>query len=922
VLELLGEDGPVPLPAPKHRRLLAALALGGGRTQSNDELLDAIWGEAPPSSARKLLQVYVSQLRRVLPDGATIATRPTGYALELPGECLDATRFERLAAEASRASDEANPALAASLAQRALALWRGRAYADVAYEDFARGEAERLEELRLVARELRLRAKLDLGGASQMTSEVLALADEHPLRESVQELAMLGLYCAGRQSEALDRFAATRSRLRDELGLEPGPKLRALQRRILEHSTDLGTAAAPPSRMDALPEPPGPIVGRAEELDRLRTMLRSGTSRLIVLAGAGGSGKTRLAIEIARERASSFANGAVMVELAPVHDPSLVVPTIAHALGVAETPGEALLDTLANALRPRELLLVLDNAEHVRAAAPAWVELVSRASRLTVLVTSRAVLHVSGEHVFPVGPLQEDDAVELFIRRARARHPTFELDRGAEHAVREICRRLDGLPLALELAAARARVLDPQTLLDRLASRLTILTGGARDLPARQQTLRETVAWSTNLLSEHEKDAFAALAVFPAGATLEAAETVGGADLDVLTTLVDHHLVRREDASGTSRFSQLETIREYAQEALASNRTLNDAVRGRHTDWCIALAERAEPELTGDTQAEWFARLEAEHDNLRAALVELQSREDSETLLRLAVQLFRFWYVRGYLTEGRGWLEQALAGAASVPALLRRRALTGAAAIALLQGDYVAATSFAEAGLAAAREMDEPLLIANALSNLGAVFLAARDDVRAEGVLEEAVALARAAADERVLALALNNLGDVALTVGDYERAEPLFEESLAFLRARGDTANIARSLFNLGSVDLMLNRHTRAHERLDESLALSHEAGDKEDLAWSLEGLAGLAAATGDGERAALLLGAAQSLLEQMGAAFKPFERHLHETTVTRASELCGPETFAALLARGAGMTLDEATTVAGEIGSARSRS
>lgn len=913
-LEVVGENGPIPLPAAKHRRLLAALALAGGRTCSSDELIDALWGETPPASARKLLQVYVSQLRKALPEKGTIVTGPAGYALVLPPGALDAVRFEQLVADAAHALDEDNSPLAASLADRALALCRGRPYADVAYDDFAREESERLAELGLRARELRLRAKLESGAPASVAPELLALAAEHPLRESLQELAILALYRSGRQSDALELYTETRRRLRDELGLEPGPALRALQRRILEHSAELEERAAHPRR-NPLPESTTPLVGRAAELERLRQLLRSGSTRLITLAGAGGSGKTRLALELARGQASSYANGAALVELAPVGEPALVLPTIASALGVAETPGTQLLETLAAALQPLELLLVVDNAEHVRSAAPAFVELVSRAPRLTLLVTSRAVLHVSGEHVVPVGPLTEPDAVELFVSRVQATDHTFELTADTEAVVKEICRRLDGLPLALELAAARVRVLGVGTLLDRLSSRLTLLTGGPRDLPARQQTLSETITWSANLLSKRELEVFAALSVFPAGATLAAAEAVGGADLDVLAALVDHYLVRRDDLAGEPRFSQLETIREYAREQLAQDAEAERAVHERLADWCVELAERAEVELGGNTQTDWFARLDGEHDNLRAGLAELQEREEAEELLRLAVSLFRFWYVRGYLTEGRRWLEQALAGAAHASATLRRRGFTAAGAIALLQGDYDAATTLAEKALEVARELDDRRLVANALSNLGAIVLAAGDETHAEAVLDEAVGLAREVGDERILALALNNLGDVALTTADYERAEPLFAESLALLEARGDTANIARSLFNLGSVQLMRGGHAEARRRFDESLGLSRAAGDKEDIAWCLEGLAGLAAATGDGQRAGLLVGAARRLLDEMGAARKPFERRLHETTVERASALCGDEAFAAAVERGAALTLDEAVVLASSL-------
>jgi tetratricopeptide (TPR) repeat protein len=528
------------------------------------------------------------------------------------------------------------------------------------------------------------------------------------------------------------------------------------------------------------------------------------------------------------------------------------------------------------------------------------------------MVTSRSVLHVSGEHVFPVSPLGEEEAMRLFEQRARALEPGFRLTHDNEADVREICRRVDGLPLAVELAAARIRTLTPAALRERLSSRLGVLTGGPRDLPARQQTLRETLDWSAGLLTDRERAVFARLAVFAGGATLAAAEAVCDADVDTLAALVDHHLVRRTEGAGEPRLGLLETIREYA----AGLRTPADdeAVRLRHAHWCVDLAEEAEPELGGDRQADWFARLEAEHDNLRTGLDELDAHGEHELALRLAVALFRFWYVRGHLIEGRRRLEHALAHGDGQPAQLRRRALTAGAAIALLQGDYGAATTFAEDGLAVARETEEERLVANALSNLGAIVLAAGDERRAADVLEEAVPLAREVGDQRILALALNNLGDVALTVGDYERAEPLFDESLRLLRARGDTSNIARSQFNLGAVDLMLGRHDEARERFAESLALSQQAGDKEDLAWCLEGLAGLAAATGDGRRAALLLGAAQTLLEAMGAAFKPFERRLDETTREGASRLCGAAAFAEALAEGTAMTLAETVALAAQ--------
>ena len=910
-LEVAGENGPVDLRAAKHRRLLAALTLARGRACSADALVDAVWGVSPPASARKLLQVYVSQLRKALPSREALVTSPSGYVLRCEDVSLDADRFERLLDDAIEATSQANPSLALSQLERALALWRGPAYADVMYDDFARSEAERLEELRLAALELRLEALSRLGRNDEVLVEALALAGDHPLRERLQGVVMLALYRAGRQTEALDRYLELRRRLDEELGLEPSAELRALQLRILRQDPELESSVTPVDGMSVLPVPPNPLVGRERELGALAALLSSRDVRLLVLTGAGGSGKTRLAFAAARQAAASFANGAVIVELAPLRDPGLVLPTIAGALAVTEVPGQARLDTLAAALSNRELLLVLDNVEHLRSATPALVELLARAPRLVLLVTSRAVLHLTGEHVFPVSPLDDDAAVQLFEQRARALQSDFEVTAEDESVIREICRRVDGLPLAIELAAARIRSLTPRDLLERLEQRLTVLTGGPHDLPARQQTLRETIDWSVGLLSDDERNALARLSVARAGATVEAAEAVCETRLDVLSMLIDHHLVRRTLTKGGSRLSLLETIHEYAAELLAADPADAERARTRLADWCLALANEAEGHLSRDQQTAWLDLLETEHDNLRAALDHLESMGAAEQLT-LAVSLSRYWYVRGHLAEGRARLEHALKATAHQAPAQRRRACTAVASFGLLQGDHAAAIRFADEALAAAREEDDPGFVANALSNLGAILLAAGERERAESTLEEAVTRARAAGDERIAALAINNLGDFALTVGDYERAEPLFRESLGLLRARGDTANVARSLFNNGAVDLMLGRVPDAADRFHESLTLCRLTGNHEDTAWSLLGLAAMNLANGDGERGAMLLGAARSVLTQMGADFKPFERHLDAVTEERSRMLLGTAGHDAALKRGSSLTLDEALDLA----------
>ena len=432
-LEVVASDGVVVPLAAKQKRLLAALVAADGRACNVDDLVEAVWGGSPPASARSLVQVYVSQLRKALPDGMAVVTRGGAYALELEPGRLDATRFERLLSECEAARRDRNAALATSLADQALALWHGRAYGELAYEEFLRAESERLEERKLAALEARLDAQLALGRHVDVLGEALALADQNPSHERVQELALLALYRCGRQTEALDHYAAVRARLREELGLEPGRELRELQRRILQQDPELSVESDRTTEVAvALPLPPNPLVGRERELEQLRALLARREARLIVLTGAGGSGKTRLALEAARRAAASYANGVVLVELAPVRDSALVVPAIAHALTVAEAPGQEPLEVLVAALGSQELLLVVDNLEHVREAAPSLARLAARSPRLTMLATSRAVLHVSGEHVFPVAPLAEEDAVELLVQRARLLEPTFARDAGNE----------------------------------------------------------------------------------------------------------------------------------------------------------------------------------------------------------------------------------------------------------------------------------------------------------------------------------------------------------------------------------------------------------------------------------------------------------------------------------------------------------
>jgi predicted ATPase/DNA-binding SARP family transcriptional activator len=802
--EVIGDRGPLRLAASMQRRLLAALVVGGGETRSPDVLIDTLWGESPPASAPKLLQVYVSQLRKALPAPAYIRTRSAGYALELDDESLDAARFERLLREGREALGEGNPALATSLLDRALDLWRGAAYADVAYEDFARAEAERLEELRQVAIEERIEAGLALGRHEELLAELMSSANAHPLRERMQAQAMLALYRCGRQSDALELYSAVRRRLREELGLEPSLELRGLQRRILQHDPALSVSAREDEPLTVLPTPPNALLGRERQLDELCTLLGRVDVRLLVLTGAGGSGKTRLALEVARETASSFANGVAFVSLAPLRDPDLVVGEISRVLGVKERSREEPLETLAAALRPREFLLVLDNAEHLRAATPVFVELVSRAPRLKLVVTSRAVLHLSGEHVYPVEPLDMEAAAELFIERSRDVDPHFSPNEDDNEAIRKICERVDGLPLAIELAASQTRVLAPGELLGRLDPRLPLLTGGLRDLPARQQTLRATLDWTFDLLDEPEMQDLMRLAVFAGGFTLEAAEAACGTTLQRVSSLLDHNLLRRTATANGSRYSMLETIREYSLERLERAGGAQAALAA-HAAFYVRASEQLADELDAGS-ASVLDRFETELDNFRAAFAWVQEA-DKEGAIRLAIAVSSFWRPSGHLLEGREWLAAVLDRAQS-PSSDGARLAAELARLHFFVGQAEAAASRVEQALQIAGELGPPEVLCAAL-NVKYLLVSSSAPDEALALLERALEIARVHRLDSLLLRTLQNLSHQMTTRDRQVEAMRIDLEGLELSRQRGDRsfeeaflANVVWGLVLLGDWD------------------------------------------------------------------------------------------------------------------------
>jgi predicted ATPase/DNA-binding SARP family transcriptional activator len=835
------------------RRLLAVLTTSAGVPCASDMVIEGLWETSPPASAAKLLQVYVSQLRKLLPAGIAIRSRDRGYLLEVADGALDAAEFERLLQDGCAAGEDGNPALAASLCRRALALWRGRAYGELAYCEFARAEADRLEELRLACLEERFEAELALGRHAQLLAELERAAAAQPLRERLQAQAMLALYRCGRQSDALEYYGATRARLRDELGLEPGPQLSELQRRILRHDPELSAPASQaPERLDTLPVPPNALLGRGRELAELHELLLQERARLLVLTGAGGSGKTRLAIAAAREAASSFANGAVFVDLAPLRDPELVPVTIASRLGIREI-GDDPFATLADALRPQQLLLVLDNAEHLRAAAPGYAELLTQAPHLTLLVTSRAVLHLSGEHVYPVEPLQAGAAAELFRTRAREAEPRLQLGSADEAAVATICERLDGLPLAIELAAAHIRTLTPSELVARLEPRLPLLTGGPRDLPARQQTLAATLEWSYQLLDEAVQRDLRRLAIFAGGCTLEAAERVVASTLDRLAALVDHNLVHRTSNELGSRYTMLETIREDALQRLAAAETTE--LRDDHADYFVELAERAYARRLDQPEC-WLPLLEQEHANFRAALDWL-GENDPQLALRLAGALGWFWAFRGHFLEGRRRLSEALARTRHADAIRARALAMGAQLVGGGQGDLETARTWGEEAATIARTLDEPELAAVSLHILGTICIQQDELAHARALNEEGLTYARRSDNGELEIRFLMSVCYILVCGRQPDLAEPRARELLA--RARETHSRIGEMFAHhyLGDCALQRRDCAAAEPHYRDALAIAWRLGHTDQAATELIGLAMALAGQGK-NRQALSLAAA----------------------------------------------------------------
>ena len=876
----------VEIPEAKVRALLGDLLIHLGRPVSADRLIDDLWGDGLPVHPAGALHSKVSRLRQALENaepgaGELVAFRSPGYLLQARSDALDERRF---AALVERAGATGDPRDKAGLLADALALWRGPPLAEFADAMFAQAAIARLEEQRLVALEDQAEVRLALGEHSLLASELGELVARHPLRERLRTAHMLALYRAGRQAEAVNSYHELRRRLADDLGLDPGPGLAALYQAILEQAPGLQGVQAPPTLVARprtnIPAMPTGVVGRAAAVAEVRALLAE--RRLVTLTGPGGVGKTRLAVETATQSAGSFADGVWLVELAgpALAGTGTLAEVVMSVLGIRDSSAMDPADLLAQVLRTSRMLLVLDNCEYlVDQAAKLTAQLLQAAPELRILVTSREPLMLAGEVVWAVPPLKLPDpaagpdpaalaqfsAVELFVARAGASAPGFRLDEGNAGAVAALCRRLDGIPLALELAATRVRALGVHEVLARLDDRFRLLVTGHRDAPPRQQTLRAVIDWSWELLTEPERLVLRRLAVAADGCSLPAAEAICAEDdLDVpglVSRLVDRSLVVVADGPDGPRYRLLESVAAYGLQRLHQAGEFGQ-LRLRHRRYHTSLAERAAPHLRGHEQRSWLRHLDAEAVNLHNAL-DSAVKDNDDDAVRMVNALSWYWFLRGRLTEARRTLDAALAlGRGSAAA--RATATAWRSGFAILTGERREHAAPAPVGA-----IDDPAVRATLEWFHAFVASDFGDPSVGEAMVGQALASFRALGDQWGIAAALSTRAKLAMIRGDPAAAQHDARQSLATFRELGDRWGQLQAIEWLGAAEAATGDHAQAGRLHQDGLRMAEELGLWPQAADALSWLGRRALHSGDLAQARDLLERAMRLAA--GQSYQP---------------------------------------------------
>lgn len=995
-LSLLGSPAvhhagqPVNFATRKALALLIYLALEEG-SHSREKLMALFWPESDTERARMALRRTLAYLRDAIDESNAdadtthiLATRTELRFIHTRAE-TDVALLQEAWRQLSLALPESPTVSSTLLAQLQHALSR---YRSDFLDGFSLSDAPDFDDWASLQREIwhhRMDLIYERLAQLQLDAQDYPAALDtgrrwiahYPLNEAAHRHLMRSHYAAGNRPAALQSYNACQQVLKDELDAEPSPETEALVNQIRSTALPLRTSAAPqsssappsaqpaPTRPASLPAPPNALIGRQAELATLHQDLHNGI-RLLTLLGPPGIGKTRLAIQLAEQAAQDFSDGVCFVALASLSDPELLASAILQALEYQDDEGRAPLQRLKDELRQRNMLLVLDNFEHLQAAAAVVSELLAAAPLLSILVSSRSPLHIYGEHERPVQPLELPDlkklpdapdlamiaSVRLFLERAHAIRPDLRLSTESWSAIAAICVRLDGLPLAIELAAARVKSFSIPILLERLSTPLSILVDGPRDRSTRQQTLRGAIAWSDRLLSEEQRLVFAQLAVFTGGWTLAAAEAIcapeqaePGAVAATLTALSEASMLSAiADRETELRYGMLQAIREYALEQLAT-RKLSEESQQRHTAYYLSLAEIIEPQLKGPEQGALLDQLEREHDNMRTALSWTLTRSQLELNLRLCSNLWWFWFVRGYLYEGRRWIEAALQldqaqGQPEQYAALRLATLNGGGVLAHDQGDYGQASTLLEASLTLARQLNHQRGIGAALNNLGLVARSRGDYARAGMYYQESLQIARMRNDEWAVAVCLSNLGMVAAFQGQHRQAIDWYSQSLVLRRSMGDSRGIAvllnsladsmlaeghadqayqlytesldrqralddragmsDALYGLAQVALLRNDWDMALQQLNECMNLRQAIGDRRGIAECLESAAAAADGAGNQVRASTMLGAAQALRDSVGAPIPPVDLDAHTALVTRLRNGLGEDVFASAWVRG----------------------